>query len=59
MKDIIEAIKISSLKIKEIIEEGDTAKSDNQNSTGDTQLKLDIASDIVIENEFKKLSRRN
>ena len=56
MKDIIEAIKISSLKIKEIIEEGDTAKSDNQNSTGDTQLKLDIASDIVIENEFKKLS---
>ncbi|MBL6970440.1 MAG: class 1 fructose-bisphosphatase [Campylobacterales bacterium] len=56
MNDIIEAIKISSLKIKEIIEEGDTAKSENQNSTGDTQLKLDIASDIVIENEFKKLS---
>ncbi len=56
MQDIIEAIKRSSLKIKEIIEEGDTAKSENQNSTGDTQLKLDIASDVVIENEFKKLS---
>lgn len=55
MIDIIEAIKSSSLKIKEIIEEGDTAKSENQNSTGDTQLKLDIASDVVIENEFKKL----
>ncbi len=56
MNDIIEAIKVSSLKIKEIIEEGDTAKSENQNSTGDTQLKLDIASDVVIENEFKKLN---
>jgi fructose-1,6-bisphosphatase I len=56
MKDIIEAIKRSSLKIKEIIEEGDTAKSENQNSTGDTQLKLDIASDVVIEAEFKQLS---
>ena len=56
MNEIIESIKISSLKIKEIIEAGDTAKSDNQNSTGDTQLKLDIASDVVIENEFKKLS---
>jgi fructose-1,6-bisphosphatase I len=56
MNEIIEAIKVSSLKIKEIIEAGDTAKSENQNSTGDTQLKLDIASDVVIENEFKKLS---
>ena len=55
MKDIIEAIKRSSLKIRDIIEDGDTAKSDNQNSTGDTQLKLDIASDVVIENEFKQL----
>ncbi|MCK5294862.1 MAG: class 1 fructose-bisphosphatase [Arcobacteraceae bacterium] len=54
--EIIEAIKIATLDIKDIIEAGDTAKSDNQNSTGDTQLKLDIASDIVIEREFKKLS---
>ena len=56
MNDIIEAIKIATLEIKEIIEAGDTAKSENQNSTGDTQLKLDIASDVVIEREFKKLS---
>jgi len=56
MDEIIKSIKISSLKIKEIIEAGDTSKSDNQNSTGDTQLKLDIASDQVIEAEFKKLS---
>jgi fructose-1,6-bisphosphatase I len=56
MQDIIEAIKKASLEIKEIIEAGDTSKSSNQNSTGDTQLKLDIASDVVIEKAFKQLS---
>jgi len=56
MIEIIEAIKRSSLLIKNIIEEGDTSKSDHQNSTGDTQLKLDIASDIVIEKAFKEIS---
>jgi fructose-1,6-bisphosphatase I len=56
MNEIIDAIKIASKRIKTIIEEGDTAKSENQNSTGDTQLKLDIASDVVIEEEFKKIS---
>jgi fructose-1,6-bisphosphatase I len=56
MNEIIEAIRIATLEIKDIIESGDTGKSVNQNSTGDTQLKLDIASDIVIEREFKKLS---
>jgi fructose-1,6-bisphosphatase I len=56
MNEILEAIKKASLEIKTIIEEGDTAKSENQNSTGDTQLKLDIASDVVIENHFKKIS---
>ncbi len=56
MTEIIEAIKKATLEIEQIIITGDTAKSDNQNSTGDTQLKLDIASDVVIENEFKKIS---
>ena len=56
LNDIIEAIKRASIEIKNIIEEGDTSKSDNQNSTGDTQLKLDIASDVVIEKEFKNIS---
>ena len=55
MKDIIESIKKSTIEIKKIIELGDTSKSDEQNSTGDTQLKLDIKSDIVIENNFKLL----
>lgn len=56
MNEIIEAIKKATLQIQEIIITGDTGKSENQNSTGDTQLKLDIASDVVIEKEFKKLS---
>jgi len=56
MNEIIEAIKKATLQIKQIIEAGDTSKSTLQNSTGDTQLKLDIASDVVIEKEFKKLS---
>ena len=56
MTDIIDAIKKASIEIKSIIEAGDTSKSDNQNSTGDTQLKLDIASDVVIENAFKQIS---
>ena len=56
MQDIIESIKKSTMEIKKIIELGDTSKSDEQNSTGDTQLKLDIKSDIVIENNFKLLS---
>jgi len=55
MQEIIEAIKKASLEIKDIIEAGDTSKSNNQNSTGDTQLKLDIASDVVIEKAFKQL----
>jgi len=55
MKQIIEAIKESAIEIKELIETGDTSKSENENSTGDTQLKLDIASDVIIERIFKKI----
>jgi len=52
MKEIFEAIKVASVEIKKIIDVGDTSKSENENSTGDTQLKLDIASDVVIERIF-------
>lgn len=55
MNDIFEAIKESAVEIKSLIEKGDTGKSENENSTGDTQLKLDIASDIIIEKIFKKV----
>jgi len=56
MNEIIESIKKSTIEIQKIIAQGDMGKSDEQNSTGDTQLKLDIISDQVIENNFKKLT---
>ncbi len=52
MQEIFEAIKEASKQIQDVIELGDTAKSENENSTGDTQLKLDIASDVIIEKVF-------
>jgi fructose-1,6-bisphosphatase I len=52
MKNIIKAIEDASIEIKTLIETGDTGKSENENSTGDTQLKLDIASDVIIERIF-------
>ena len=55
MNEIIESIKKSTIEIQKIIAQGDMGKSDEQNSTGDTQLKLDIISDEVIENNFKQL----
>lgn len=55
MQEIIKAIEEASIKIKHLIETGDTGKSDQENSTGDTQLKLDIASDEIIEDIFKTI----
>lgn len=55
MQDILKAIEISAIKIKSLIETGDTGKSESSNSTGDTQLKLDIQSDKIIEDIFSKV----
>ena len=55
MQEIIRAIEEASIEIKELIESGDTGKSEQENSTGDTQLKLDIASDLIIERIFKTI----
>ncbi|MGB5918907.1 class 1 fructose-bisphosphatase [Arcobacter sp.] len=55
MNEIFDAIKESSIRIKYLIETGDTGKSELENSTGDTQLKLDIQSDIIIEEIFSKV----
>ena len=55
MQEIIKAIEQASIEIKELIETGDTGKSEQENSTGDTQLKLDIASDLIIERIFKTI----
>lgn len=55
MIEIFEAIKQSAIEIKHLIETGDTGKSELENSTGDTQLKLDIQSDKIIESIFSKV----
>jgi len=54
MHEILHAIMRSAIRIKEAIEFDDTGYSDHMNSTGDTQLKLDIKSDLIIEEEFAK-----
>lgn len=55
MRDIFEAIKRSAVRIQEAIAYDDTGYSDNANSTGDVQLKLDIKSDLIIEEELAKV----
>ncbi|MDR0761706.1 MAG: class 1 fructose-bisphosphatase [Campylobacteraceae bacterium] len=54
MEEIVDAISRAAVRIKRAIEFGDTSYSKSLNKTGDTQLKLDIASDLIIEEEFKK-----
>lgn len=56
VNEIIEAIKRSAIRIRKAIEFGDTSYSQKQNITGDTQLKLDIKSDNIIEEEFRKVA---
>ena len=56
MTEIFEAIKRAAIEINEAIMYDDTGYSEEHNATGDTQLKLDIKSDIFIENEFKKVT---
>lgn len=56
MEAIFEAIKHAAIRIKEAIEFDDTGYAAKQNATGDTQLKLDIKSDIIIEDEFAKVA---
>ncbi len=57
VNEIYEAIKRSAVRIKDAIINEDTGYSQNQNSTGDTQLKLDILSDKIIEEEFANLTQ--
>ncbi|MFK5882095.1 MAG: class 1 fructose-bisphosphatase [Sulfurospirillum sp.] len=56
MVEIFDAIKKSAIRIKKLIEDDDSEYSQNINATGDVQLKLDIKSDLVIEEEFRKIS---
>lgn len=56
MEDIIKAIQLAAKRIKKAIEFEDTSYTQNVNSTGDTQLKLDVISDEIVEDELKKIS---
>ncbi len=56
MRHIIEAIKRSAFRIQEAIAYDETGYADNKNSTGDVQLKVDIKSDFIIEEELSKVS---
>ncbi len=59
MKEIFEAIQESAKKIKVAIDIKDIGYSDNQNSSGEDQLQLDIKCDIIIEELFAKVSSIN
>ena len=56
MKEIIKAVEKIAIEISELLKYGDFSYAQSSNSTGDTQLKLDILSDEIIENRLKKLS---
>ncbi len=55
MEAIFDAIKEIALKIDNAIKTSEGGYATSSNVTGDTQLKLDILSDKIIEEELKKL----
>jgi len=59
MTDIFEAIQKSAKRIKKAIDIKDIGYSNQANSSGETQLQLDIQCDFIIEEEFSKVSSIN
>lgn len=55
MTEIFEAVKKGAARIKDAIDMKDTSYSSAQNSSGDQQLKIDVKSDIILEEEFSKV----
>ena len=55
MEAIFDTIRRIALRIDTLITEGELGYSDHANATGDTQLKLDVASDRIIEEELRRL----
>jgi len=56
MTDIFEAIQKTAKRIKKAINVKDFGYSTLENSSGETQLQLDIKCDLIIEEEFSKVS---
>lgn len=55
MKEILEVIQKSAFRIKDAIDIKDIGYSVSENSSGETQLQLDIQCDMIIEEEFSKV----
>ena len=55
MNVILEAIQKSAIRIKNAIDVKDIGYSQEQNSSGETQLQLDIQSDLIIEEELSRV----
>jgi fructose-1,6-bisphosphatase I len=56
MKEILEAIQKIGVRIDSQIKRGETDKAQSFNTSGDQQVKLDILSDQIVEEELKKVS---
>jgi fructose-1,6-bisphosphatase I len=57
MQEIYNAIQTAAVKIDYAIKHEDKGYSENQNATGDTQLKLDIQCDKIVEEIFTPITR--
>jgi fructose-1,6-bisphosphatase I len=55
MTEIFEAIKRSALRIEAAIKEADLGYCEGVNCSGEQQLKLDVRSDLIIEEELAKV----
>jgi len=56
MKEIFKAIEDVAFAIDNAIKTSDLGYSDSENSSGEDQLKLDVQSDIIIEERFASVS---
>lgn len=56
MRDIFDAIQRSAIRIKDAIDVKDIGYSQQENSSGETQLQLDIQCDMIIEEEFSSIA---
>lgn len=59
MRDIFDAIQRSAIRIKDAIDIKDIGYSQQENSSGETQLQLDIKCDMIIEEEFSNIPSVN
>jgi len=59
MRDIFDAIQRSAIRIKDAIDVKDIGYSQQENSSGETQLQLDIQCDMIIEEEFSAVKTVN